>query len=154
MKKTKGFTLIELMIVVAIIGILAAIAIPKFAELSRKSKEGATKGSLASFRSGVTVYYGENEGVYPSTGTKVDGDDITTEITGTLIPKYISAMPVVKLGISGITNGSEVFLDVNTNLDKSQTTGEAAWGYSGMDKGQIFVDSTHVDSLGVPISAW
>ena len=39
----KRFTLIELMIVVAIIGILAAIAIPKFAQMLEKSREGATK---------------------------------------------------------------------------------------------------------------
>ncbi|HOI42492.1 MAG TPA: prepilin-type N-terminal cleavage/methylation domain-containing protein, partial [Elusimicrobiales bacterium] len=62
----KGFTLIELMIVVAIIGILAAIAIPKFADLINKSKEGATKGALSSVRSAINVYYGDNEGWYPS----------------------------------------------------------------------------------------
>ena len=54
----KGFTLIELMIVVAIIGILAAIAIPKFANLINKSKEGATKGALSTVRSAIQVYYG------------------------------------------------------------------------------------------------
>ena len=67
MKTTrKGFTLIELMIVVAIIGILAAIAIPKFADLINKSKEGATKAGLSSLRSALQVYYGDNEGRFPA----------------------------------------------------------------------------------------
>ena len=60
-----GFTLIELMIVVAIIGILAVVAVPKFADLINKSKEGATKGSLGSVRAALTVYYGDQEGQYP-----------------------------------------------------------------------------------------
>jgi prepilin-type N-terminal cleavage/methylation domain-containing protein len=62
--KKSGFTLIELMIVVAIIGILASIAIPKFADLIRKSKEGATKGNLGSLRSALSIYYGDMEGTY------------------------------------------------------------------------------------------
>src|SRR5213075_410211 len=61
----RGFTLIELMIVVAIIGILAAIAIPKFADLIRKSNEGSTKGNLGALKGALAVYYGENEGAYP-----------------------------------------------------------------------------------------
>ena len=61
-KKKKGFTLIELMIVVAIIGILAAIAIPKFADLIRKSNEGATKGNLGSVRSALSIYFADNDG--------------------------------------------------------------------------------------------
>ncbi|MBI3565196.1 MAG: prepilin-type N-terminal cleavage/methylation domain-containing protein, partial [Elusimicrobia bacterium] len=65
-KNKKGFTLIELMIVVAIIGILAAIAIPKFAELIRKSGEGASKGNLGSIRSALSIYYGDMEGTYPA----------------------------------------------------------------------------------------
>ena len=66
LRKSKGFTLIELMIVVAIIGILAAVAIPKFADLVTKSKEAATKGSLGAVRSAVSIYYGDMEGSYPA----------------------------------------------------------------------------------------
>jgi len=53
-KMNKGFTLIELMIVVAIIGILAAIAIPQFANLVAKSQEGRTKANLGTIRSALS----------------------------------------------------------------------------------------------------
>src|ERR1700757_3818100 len=65
-RKKSGFTLIELMIVVAIIGILAAIAIPRFAEMIRKSAEGSSKGNLGAIRSALSIYYGDMEGQFPS----------------------------------------------------------------------------------------
>lgn len=80
-----GFTLIELMIVVAIVGVLAAIAIPKFADLIRKSQEGATKGALSSLRAAIRVYYGDNEGAYPA-------DNLACL---TANGKYLSAIPDV-----------------------------------------------------------
>ncbi len=61
-----GFTLIELMLVVAIIGILASIAIPKFSQLIIKSNEAATMGSLGTVRSAISAYYSDNEGVFPN----------------------------------------------------------------------------------------
>jgi len=66
MKKTnKGFTLIELMIGIAIIGTIAAIAIPKYVSMIQKAREGATKGNLGVARSTISIYYGANEGMFP-----------------------------------------------------------------------------------------
>ena len=58
-----GFTLIELMIVVAIIGLLAAIALPKFANLVTKAREATIKGKLGSLRSALSLYYADTAGL-------------------------------------------------------------------------------------------
>ena len=60
MRNRKGFTLIELMIVVAIIGILAAIAIPNFLKFQAKSKQSEAKTNLKAIYTAQTGYYGEN----------------------------------------------------------------------------------------------
>ncbi|RMG59822.1 MAG: prepilin-type N-terminal cleavage/methylation domain-containing protein [Deltaproteobacteria bacterium] len=59
MKSKKGFTLIELMIVVAIIGILAAIAIPNFLKFQAKSKQSEAKTNLKAVYTAETSYFGE-----------------------------------------------------------------------------------------------
>src|SRR5882762_10153722 len=65
----KGFTLLELMIAVAIVGVLAAVVIPQFGNTIAKSKEATTKGNLGSVRSALSIYYSDTEGKYPSDGT-------------------------------------------------------------------------------------
>src|ERR1700733_4893929 len=89
-QRTFGFTLIELMIVVSIIGILASIAVPKFANLVRKSQEGATKGNLGVIRSALSIYYSDMEGFYPCSGTPLITDCLTAlNVNG----KFLSNTP-------------------------------------------------------------
>jgi prepilin-type N-terminal cleavage/methylation domain-containing protein len=80
-RNRKGFTLIELLIVVVIIGILAAIAIPKFANTKGKAYKAAMKGDLRNLATAQEGYAADNGGAYstdlvalnfaPSTGVTV-----------------------------------------------------------------------------------
>src|SRR5215831_4439146 len=64
LKSEKGFTLIELMIVVVIIGILAAIAIPNFIAMQDRAKEGSTKANMHTFQLASEDYGVQYNGTY------------------------------------------------------------------------------------------
>jgi general secretion pathway protein G len=133
--KKSGFTLIELMIVVAIIGILAAIAIPKFAELIRKSGEGASKGNLGAIRSSLSIYYGDMEGQYPAQLAAL-----------TIAGKYLSVVPNSKT--------PNYHLDSSVEGDGviSALADGGGWWYDNTagdsNVGQMLVKCTHTDSKG------
>ena len=57
----KGFTLVEVLIVVIIIGILAAIGVPQFANSIEKAKGGEARAGLGHIQTGEKVYFAENE---------------------------------------------------------------------------------------------
>jgi type II secretion system protein G len=105
LRNSKGFTLIELMIVVVIIGILAALAIPRFTQASARAKEKEADGILKQIYTLENAYYANN-GTYASGSTDlqtVGWDPNTTLGLKNYQAPTISGPPITMNKTSGLT---------------------------------------------------
>jgi prepilin-type N-terminal cleavage/methylation domain-containing protein len=88
--RKKGFTLMELLLVVVILGILAAVAIPRMAQSGGDAKKNACRTNIALINSQIELYATQNSGTYPA-----DQTEFTTKILNstTLFPDGAPTCP-------------------------------------------------------------
>lgn len=91
--KQKGFTLIELVVVIVILGILAATAVPRFVNLSDDANQAAAQGILGSIYSAATLFIANNSGATPTFAEIMDNLDcavgsntVTVDVTANGTP--------------------------------------------------------------------
>ena len=117
----KGFTLIELMIVVVIIGILAAIAIPKFTDVSESAKRNACRANMRTIAGQEAIYFAQNS--HYGTQTEIGLSGVTCPSAHPVV--YIVALD--QIGGAGATSVSMTITCPFTVSHGNINNGVASW---------------------------
>ena len=115
-KTSRGFTLIELMVVMTVIALLISISVPRYFNSVEKAKEATLKQSLSVMRSAIDKFYGDNER-YPAS------------INELVTKKYIRAVPM-----DPITESTETWVTQAPSMDTSNAVFDIKSGAPGSAK--------------------
>jgi len=133
-----GFTLIELMIVVAVIAILISIGVASYRNMVQKSRDGTTIANLATLRSSLNIYYTDNN-EYPR-------DDLSTILTDS---QYMQNPPLMRAAthVDNYAVIAEVGPTDSGQWSYDNSSGSPLWGH-------IAVGCLHGDHRGVVWSSY
>lgn len=127
--KAKGFTLVEILIVVVILGILAAIVVPQFTNAANEARGGNVATQVSTIENQLELWAARNNGQYPDLVTDGWGDSSTA---GTMIgDSYLKELPV-----NPFTNSSSVV--ANTTF----TSGDSTFTITGSTDGWAYNRTT------------
>jgi len=124
----QGFTLIELMIVVAIIGILAAVAIPAYLDYAVRAQVGQGVNLAAGAKVAVAEYY-QDRGLFPADNATA-GLEAAASITG----KYVTQVEVTGAGLIEVTFGNDVnnkIFNAVLTFTPTDNSGSISWACAG-----------------------
>ncbi len=156
-EKAKGFTLVEILIVVVILGILAAIVIPQFTNASEAAKASNLVSQLQSIRSQLELFQLQHNGDYPihtlmddfealTSKTLVDGTIAAATDTDTFGP-YLQKAPVNPFTAGG--NGDVVTV-TDTGTAVPNATAAVGWVYnSATGEIRASMESGKADEVGM-----
>lgn len=121
----RGFTLIELVIIIAVLGIIAAVAIPKYVDMIGEARQSACKGALGGLRSAISIYYA-NTALKNNSATWPPMDSLRT--VGVVMAQSIPPNPYQSSSnapdsiVTGVTKG--VTVGTRGGWAYNATTGE------------------------------
>jgi type II secretory pathway pseudopilin PulG len=148
-----GFTWIEIVILVALIGIVSALVYPRFQQMQEAGREAATKSNIGAIKSAISIYYGDHEGIWPTTL------DINDKIPGFGFGNYLDSMPKVKAihpaDPSKSPEGNKVTYKTfaeEPNLAVSNNIGQG-WRYE-RETGRVWINNSCQDSQGVSYTTY
>ena len=143
--RSQGFTLIEVMIVVAIIAILAAVAVPSYRDYIRRGQQAEAFNALASFRAKMEQYYQDNRKY--GTGSTCASDSTASSWNGFTATDRFSyactitdttaqqAYSITATGSSGAVNGDAYSIDQNGNRTTTHFKGASVSANCWLTKG-------------------
>ncbi|MBW8034660.1 MAG: prepilin-type N-terminal cleavage/methylation domain-containing protein [Planctomycetes bacterium] len=129
-RSNKGFTLVEILIVVVILGILAAIVIPQFSQASSEARVSSIKSNLQMVRSQIELYKIQHNEALPGAGTLdfVDALTLQSDIdgaTGTDYGPYMQKFPV-----NAILDVGSVIGEIVYGTTAPAVTADMGWNFN------------------------
>ncbi len=139
----RGFSLVELIIVVVIIGIIGAIAIPRLSRGSQAAADNALRGNLAVLRRAIELYAAEHDNTFPNADGIVDQltkysalDGTTAEAKGTphIFGPYIKEIPTLPVGAAKGSRGIAAAPGPNVGWIYDEATGAIRANTTALEK--------------------